>query len=661
MISASDEFSSITWEEAPSIGSKTNPDQKPLNPGVQPQNVPDFLKALDRWVVWKWEWRGKKWAKPPLQTNGEYAASNRPQTWTTFEDALNNHRSGAFDGIGVILPDGVSGVDLDNMVDPQTREVNSQGLQALAIMGDTYAEFSPSGTGLKMLAGGVLNSKLKKIDEKRGLELYDGSDTNRYFTITGDIVPGRTKITGQREGLHFLQTLLSGPVEAREGRASDVPFSEVAEALRYVPAEKAESYSEWCAVGMAIKSTSDSEEAFQAWVEWSRKASSFVSEEDCRGKWDSFRRTEGKMLTSSYIVHAAKAGGWRPRKYRSGAISGAALCQKKIVRSYIIEDVMVDREPMIVGGASKSLKTTVTTDLAVSIATGTPFLGKFRVPRPRSVLFISGESGEATTQETIMTILKARGLKPEDLVNLHISFKLPKLDDDGDVQDLLQELQELAIDIVIIDPLYRSLRAGDDASNIFAMGEKLELIAEQIHAAGVTPILLHHFRKMGKSWHEPPELEDLSQSGLSEFGRQFFLLKRALQYEMDGIHELWFKWGGSAGHQGQGMLHIDTGTRERGLVYDCEFMSPNEWKARQKDKKQEAKMEASTDLEASIVLCLTQHPGATKRQIITQVGGSRTVLDATLDLMEELGTIERRKGPNRSVLHFVGYGDSDLL
>ena len=83
------------------------------------------------------------------------------------------------------------------------------------------------------------------------------------------------------------------------------------------------------------------------------------------------------------------------------------------------------------------------------------------------------------------------------------------------------------------------------------------------------------FRKQGKTYSESPELEDLSMSGVAEFGRQFLLLKRRKQYEMDGKHDIWFSWGGSAGHQGLKVLEAFTGTRTGGVEWQASLLDPH--------------------------------------------------------------------------------------
>jgi hypothetical protein len=624
---------------------------KPNALPVLKNNIPVELRALDRWVVWKYELRKGKWAKPPRQINDRYASSNDPHTWIGYAEAIEAYESGKFDGIGLVLPDGIVGIDLDDCFEGSKFSEESKMLLAML---PTYCEFSPSGTGVKMLAAGNLSDKLSKVSHAKGIELYDGGDTNRYFTITGNVIPqSRGSITGQRDSLFAIQSMITEPKASLEFVGDDPERSQKAfEYLRHISRERADSYAEWLQVGMAASWCDRSEEMFDAWSKWSSDSPKY-SEEACREKWESFRREKGRLLTLAHLERLARADGYDPDKYSTGAITGEDLLGQVITREYLIKDFLVVNEPMIIGGASKTCKTSIAMDMAVSIATGAKFMGRFEVEKPQSVMFVSGESGAATLQENLRKMIEVKNLKPADLQDLHISFKLPKLDDPKTVEDILEELRAKNVKILFIDPLYRSLRAGESASNVYAMGEILELIAERVIAQGITLILLHHFRKQGKNYSEPPELEDLSQSGMAEFGRQFLLLKRRAAYKMDGKHTLYFNWGGSAGHQGAAMVDVYTGTRQVGIHWDTTFRTLQEWEALQKDQKEVdtgAKIDATSE---KILEVIGANPGITTKKLITAVGGGKATFMEALDALVYSMEVHSEVGPRNSKKWFL--------
>ena len=60
---------------------------------------------------------------------------------------------------------------------------------------------------------------------------------------------------------------------------------------------------------------------------------------------------------------------------------------------YLIDQMLVARQPGVLGGAKKILKTTILLDMAISVATGEPFLRQFPVRRTCNTVVISAESG----------------------------------------------------------------------------------------------------------------------------------------------------------------------------------------------------------------------------------------------------------------------------
>ena len=621
---------------------------KPQTLEVQPDNIPAMLKALPRWVMWDWELRGDSWTKVPKNPRTNTRASTKQSsTWVSFDQAvagLDDH-----DGFGIVLPDGIVGADFDDCLDEGT--FDEQSTMFLAMM-PTYAEVSPSGTGVKLLAAGHLDDEMRKISHGKGVELYDGSKTNRFFTLTGNVVDiDHMEITSQRNSLHAIQAMISEPKKDRHVDENDP--EKVQKALQYLDhldASRCEEYTEWLSVGMALHWCDSSDDMLEHWCEWSRQSSKF-DESVAHEKWESFGRNNSeRVLTLSHLRRLAKEDGYDPDRWTCEMISGSDLWDKQLTRDYLIEDFMVRNEPMIIGGASKTLKTTTALDMAVSISTGTDFLGKFRVPKKERVLFVSGESGELTLQENMKLIADARGLRKADMCDFFLSTRLPNLTDSEIVDYLIWEVTQKFITVLMVDPLYRSLRVGDAASNVFAMGEKLELVAERIHRARLTTVLCHHFKKQGKTHSDAPELEDLSQSGVAEFGRQFLLLKRREAYKMDGKHTLWFNWGGSAGHQGLKMLEADTGTRLSGVKWEHNLRSVEEWESIRKEMKDAAKTD---DLKQSVISYVSDHPGSSGNAINKSVSGGRDRIKETLEALVTDGVFVKTIGARKSELYWL--------
>jgi hypothetical protein len=131
------------------------------------------------------------------------------------------------------------------------------------------------------------------------------------------------------------------------------------------------------------------------------------------------------------------------------------------------------------------------------------------------------------------------------------------------LEHLGELIRERGAETFFLDPLFLSLfQAGgaSKSSDLFTMGPLLGSLSELCEATGVSPILLHHFRKSGVVDHdEPAGVEELSQSGVAEWTRQWCLLQRRQPYQSDGLHRLWMRAGGSAGHAGLWAVDVDEG------------------------------------------------------------------------------------------------------
>jgi predicted P-loop ATPase len=108
-----------------------------------------------RWVAWRSERRGKKFTKVPYAPGGGKAKADDSETWGTRSEAEARARlivNGLGGGVGIELGDlgadlHLAGIDLDSCLhDGDVATWAAAILEAI----DTYAETSPSGSGLKL-------------------------------------------------------------------------------------------------------------------------------------------------------------------------------------------------------------------------------------------------------------------------------------------------------------------------------------------------------------------------------------------------------------------------------------------------------------------------------------------------------------------------------
>lgn len=165
---------------------------------ITPERIPDSLKSLRQWVLWKSvEKEPGKPTKIPFAVSGKAASSTDPETWAPFEDAWDVYERGSYSGIGFVFKEGggLIGIDLDGCRNPETKEAADWAKEVIAAF-DTYCEISPSGTGAKLFLRGDLATTRKKITlptapklcwKEPGIEIYD---RGRYFAVTGLRVRG---------------------------------------------------------------------------------------------------------------------------------------------------------------------------------------------------------------------------------------------------------------------------------------------------------------------------------------------------------------------------------------------------------------------------------------------------------------------------------------
>lgn len=159
--------------------------------------IPAELIHLDQWVVWRLESRGGKSTKVPYgPCTGQRASVTDPGSWASFSEALGAYQEsdGQLSGIGFVLSgvDGIGGVDIDHVRDPDTGDLHPEA-QALIDRFGSYTEVSPSGTGIRIFG---LAARLPKgrSGMHRGIKVECYS-AGRYLTVTGHRLNGHSGLT----------------------------------------------------------------------------------------------------------------------------------------------------------------------------------------------------------------------------------------------------------------------------------------------------------------------------------------------------------------------------------------------------------------------------------------------------------------------------------
>ncbi|QDV88534.1 DnaB-like helicase N-terminal domain-containing protein [Stieleria magnilauensis] len=274
--------------------------------------------------------------------------------------------------------------------------------------------------------------------------------------------------------------------------------------------------------------------------------------------------------------------------------TSAELATADIVTTYLVENVLVANQSCVIAGGSKGMKTTSGIDLALSLATARKFLGRFWIPDPKRVLFLSAESGAGTIQETALRIAKWKELDLATEANMRWGFWVPKARNAEMLKILGKQLDESRAEVCIIDPLYQVL-AGEDQNNLSLNGQQITIVTDLCLSRGCTPVLIDHVKKSSENArsYQPLELNDVTGAGKAENFRQWLLLSRRERFEPDHpIHRLWMTVGGSAGHCGAYAIDIDESRDEDGSrTFAVEVSSASQ--AREHDRAEQERQRAN--------------------------------------------------------------------
>lgn len=168
----------------------------------------------------------------------------------------------------------------------------------------------------------------------------------------------------------------------------------------------------------------------------------------------------------------------------------------------------VDAEPWLVrslwplaavgllAGPPKVTKTWLALDMAISIASGTPCLGRFDVSKPGPVLLYLAEDSLASVRVRVEGICRHRGL---DLAQADLHFITTpalRLDRDDHKQRLFATVELIRPRLLLLDPLVR-IHACDE-NDAGAVSALLATLRQLQRAHDVAILLVHHTRKNGR-------------------------------------------------------------------------------------------------------------------------------------------------------------------
>lgn len=155
---------------------------------VNSKDIPEYLKENAHFCNWKYETRDGRLTKVPYNPHTSNKASvNNANTFTDFNSVVN--ALDIYDGIGIRVAGKIIAIDLDHCI--ENGKLCSWSEEIVSHFSNTYIEISPSGAGLRIILLAPDNysyDKDKYYIKKNNVEVYVAGATNRFVTITGNVI-----------------------------------------------------------------------------------------------------------------------------------------------------------------------------------------------------------------------------------------------------------------------------------------------------------------------------------------------------------------------------------------------------------------------------------------------------------------------------------------
>jgi len=517
---------------------------------ITPQNrdlvAPSELRDLQGWLIWRYETQPgtDKQLKVPYYADGgrRYGRQGGPDDRSklvTFVAARDAAVRKGYTGVGLaMLPEfGVTALDFDKCV------VNGRlPPEVLAIVGRTYAEWSPSGQGVRAFVKGNLGNHKSFADETRfGFETFSSTG---FVTFTGNVLAG-IELCGLEDTIADADDNTRALCEARFGRSTptpvadpDDPFAGLEPAVG-LSVEQMQTLlagldpdmgrDEWIRVGMALHHETEGDDSgFDLWNDWSENGGKYPSEEGLRAQWESFARRSGRRpVTMASVLKMAKDAGLplpRPTLAATAEdlkavaadtaeqiaalppsegvhtpegftgkypVHSADAVSRRPPSEWMIKGVLPMADLGVIFGASTSGKSFAAFDMAAAIGRGVNWRGR-RVKKGR-VIIIAAEGGGGYSKR-IAAYCQHHGVNAADL-GIGIITAAPNFLETDEVKEVVASIVGAGgADLLIVDT-FAQVTPGANENAGEDMGLALSHARGLREATGAMCLLIHHAGK----------------------------------------------------------------------------------------------------------------------------------------------------------------------
>lgn len=493
-----------------------------ITPHLLQLRAPSAIADLPGWLCWRFEQPpgGGKPRKVPYYASGRkrHGVQGRPEDreqLVTFEAAKAAAARRGFDGVGFApMPEWrITALDFDacvanGRVDPLVED----------LVATTYAEFSPSGNGVRAFVTGALGNRKALAGEQFGFETFSSKG---FVTFTGNPLP----VCQQFDTLDTLAPVsdalralcdqrFAGPAEERPAAEPlGVRRELLEEALDVLPVDL--TYDQWLQVGMALHHELGPD-GFEVWDAWSSRSPKYGGVDYGQERWASFGRYDGPSVTVRSLVRMANEHG--ARISLSAALDAAAFDDLTVAdapaegepakplrfpvlpvgtflqaprQRYLVKGLIPQAPLVVLYGESGAGKTFAVLDLVMSVVRGTAWRNH-KVVQSR-VVYIAAE-GAGGLRNRIQAYCEFHGLDMGQL-DLGVIADAPNLLLAPDARDLILSIRAAGGAGLVVVDTFAQVTPGANENAGEDVGRALAHCREIHRHTGATVLLVHHSGK----------------------------------------------------------------------------------------------------------------------------------------------------------------------
>jgi hypothetical protein len=169
------------------------------------------------------------------------------------------------------------------------------------------------------------------------------------------------------------------------------------------------------------------------------------------------------------------------------------------LRKPVVHGLLREGETLNVIASPKVGKSWLTLDLAIAVATGRPWLGRYQT-EPGPVLVIDNELHRETSAHRFPKVAGARSVPMREIADrIEIDNFRGKLRDIFALRDYFANMAEKRYKVIILDAFYRFMPVGGDENDNATMANIYNLIDLLADRLGCCFVLIHHSSKGSQS------------------------------------------------------------------------------------------------------------------------------------------------------------------